>query len=632
MFLNSESGSTDNQLWSANDPELFRLLGDELLRTLGFDRAEVEELHRNAARNASDLHDELMNLAKFNDLHYYKKLAELLGLPFIRHIDPDRIIIRDQKIGTLLRAKIAPSILLYREREGKSSIIVAPRHSLLREFVVHLCRYPGLRKRIRIASQSELKRALEDCGRTCFTDHATNLLVLKRPEYSARTVANAWQGGLFGALIVALPFSWSSYPIESALLLHGISSIFFLACIYLRISATTNEPALGYCKLDSIDWRYAPNYTVLVPLYREGEVVDDLLKALSMIVWPRSKFEVKLICEANDEETLNAIRKSRSLPYFQIVTVPPSHPRTKPKALNYALQSSTGDLVAVYDAEDRPHPHQLIEAWQKFTGSDSNLACVQAPLVIANFRQNALTGLFAFEYAALFRGILPWLANNNRIFPLGGTSNHFRRDILEKVGGWDPYNVTEDADMGLRLVRHGYRISTISRPTLEDAPDNFLDWVKQRTRWYKGWFQTWLVHNRSPAALYRDIGTPSFWLAQILFCGMIVSALVHPLYLFTISKLLFRCLSGATMSVTDLVLAVIDASNVVLGYSAFLFLGYRTLIAQEKKGFVAVVLRTPLYWLGISLAAWRAVLQIVCKPFLWEKTPHKRHYRGPSSD
>ena len=143
---------------------------------------------------------------------------------------------------------------------------------------------------------------------------------------------------------------------------------------------------------------------------------------------------------------------------------------------------------------------------------------------------------------------------------------------------------------------------------------------------YKGWFQTWLVHNRSPAALYREIGKSSFWLAQILFCGMIVSALVHPVFLFTIVYSLFQFLSGAKIGMLKLLLAVIDISNIILAYSAFLLIGYRTLLRCEKSGFARVVFQTLLYWSAISLAAWRAAFQIVRKPFLWEKTPHKRHY------
>jgi cellulose synthase/poly-beta-1,6-N-acetylglucosamine synthase-like glycosyltransferase len=238
-----------------------------------------------------------------------------------------------------------------------------------------------------------------------------------------------------------------------------------------------------------------------------------------------------------------------------------------------------------------------------------------------------LARLFAFEYAALFRGIVPWLSDGGKIFPLGGTSNHFRRSALETIGCWDPHNVTEDADMGIRLLRHGFRISTISRPTLEDAPDNLTDWLKQRTRWYKGWMQTWLVHNRSPAVLRRDIGTSSFIFSQILFAGMIVSALVHPAFLFSIGELLTQCISGQHLGRLEIALAIIDTSNIVLAYSAFLLLGYRTLTACEKYGFFGLAIRVPLYWLAISIAAWRALFQLVRNPFLWEKTPHKRHYQ-----
>ena len=186
--------------------------------------------------------------------------------------------------------------------------------------------------------------------------------------------------------------------------------------------------------------------------------------------------------------------------------MPPGPPRTKPKALNYALQLIRGDYVVLYDAEDRPHPLQLLEAWRRFETGDEWLACVQAPLQISNGTRGIIPLMFAFEYSALFRGLLPWLSGHRALLPLGGTSNHFRKNALDEIGGWDPYNVTEDADIGLRLARFGYHTGTISLPTWEDAPEALSIWLPQRTRWFKGWLQSWLVHMRSPKALLRDVG------------------------------------------------------------------------------------------------------------------------------
>lgn len=230
-----------------------------------------------------------------------------------------------------------------------------------------------------------------------------------------------------------------------------------------------------------------PVYSVLVALYKEAEVVPDLLVGLGLLAWPRSKLEIKLVCEQDDAETIAAINVHPLRSFVEVILVPPSLPRTKPKALAYALRLSRGELIVLYDAEDRPHPMQLAEAWQRFQTAGRDLACLQAPLEIANRQENIIANMFGFEYAALFRGLLPWLADNRITLPLGGTSNHFCRDVLEEIGGWDPYNVTEDADVGLRLARHGYRCETLSCPTREQAPADFASWHRQRVRWFKGW-------------------------------------------------------------------------------------------------------------------------------------------------
>jgi cellulose synthase/poly-beta-1,6-N-acetylglucosamine synthase-like glycosyltransferase len=270
-----------------------------------------------------------------------------------------------------------------------------------------------------------------------------------------------------------------------------------------------------------------PVYSVLVPLYREQAVVGQLIASLERLNWPRSKLDIKLVCERDDFDTIGEIR-ARALPSnYELVLVPTGGPRTKPKALNYALQFARGEIIAVFDAEDRPHPDQLLEAWQAFQRGGDQLACVQAPLIIGNFRQNLLTRMFAFEYATLFRGLLPWLASQGLVIPLGGTSNHFRRSCLDQVGGWDAYNVTEDADLGMRLARFGYGIDVITRGTVEDAPVDYSVWHKQRTRWIKGWMQTWLVHGRNPYATWRELGWWRFVVNQIYTLGIIGSASIH---------------------------------------------------------------------------------------------------------
>lgn len=338
---------------------------------------------------------------------------------------------------------------------------------------------------------------------------------------------------------------------------------------------------------------------------------------------PRDRLEIRLACEADDTATLDAIKACGLPAHIQIIEVPPAGPRTKPKALAYALQMVGGEFVALYDAEDEPHPMQLVEAWLRFRSSGPDLAAVQAPLEISNRDDTLMARMFAFEYAGLFRGILPWLSDRRLMLPLGGTSNHFRRGALDEVGGWDPFNVTEDADLGMRLTRFGYHAEVISCPTLEPAPKHLSVWLPQRTRWFKGWSQTWLVHMRDPALLAKELGSKSFLVAQVLFAGMLASALLHPVLLVTFAILTVHLVMSHQLDTFGSALLAIDIVNITCGYLAFLLLGWQTMNRTERRGFWKIVLFTPVYWVYLSLAGWRALWYLWRRPHHWDKTPHE---------
>ena len=305
---------------------------------------------------------------------------------------------------------------------------------------------------------------------------------------------------------------------------------------------------------------------------------------------------------------------------FELIIAPPAGPRTKPKALNAALPFARGAFVAVYDAEDRPEPDQLRRALEAFSGGDDRMACAQARLTIDNTADSWLARLFTAEYAGLFDVFLPSLAARRWPLPLGGSSNHFRTDVLRRIGAWDPYNVTEDADLGMRLARYGYRTTVIASTTYEEAPARLRPWLKQRTRWFKGWLQTWLVHMRAPAKLMRELGPTGFVVFQLLAGGSVLAALVHPFFLFAFLREIATAGRGASDAVT------LHASL----YGATLLIGYLTSIALAVVGLARrrlldcawALLLMPLYWLLLSLAAWRALDQLVRDPYRWEKTEH----------
>jgi glycosyltransferase XagB len=336
--------------------------------------------------------------------------------------------------------------------------------------------------------------------------------------------------------------------------------------------------------------------------------------------YPLEKLDVKLVVEADDQETQKAVAALDLGQPFKVIIAPLGEPRTKPKALNAALPFVYGSLTVVYDAEDVPEPDQLRRALDAFAAGDRRLACVQASLTIDNTADGWLARMFTAGYAGQFDAFLPGLAALGLPLPLGGSSNHFRTEALRKVGGWDPYNVTEDADLGIRLHRLGFRSAAISAATYEEAPARFRAWLRQRTRWYKGWMQTWLVHMRQPGRLVRDLRPAGAIAVQLFLACNVLAALVHPLFALAVGYSLFA--GQPLVTVAGLDSWPIFAATFLCGYASTIPLD---LIGLKRRGLLRhawVLVFTPFYWLLLSLAAWRALIQLIHDPQRWEKTEH----------
>jgi cellulose synthase/poly-beta-1,6-N-acetylglucosamine synthase-like glycosyltransferase len=410
--------------------------------------------------------------------------------------------------------------------------------------------------------------------------------------------------GLFAAL--ALPFLF-------VVLLRGVA-------LWAHFSAPAPDTGAGALEKGEDE---LPRYSVLVPLFREADVVGDLVAALSRIDYPPDRLEVLLVTESVDEETRAAIAGTPLPAHMQVVVVPDGTPRTKPRALNHALELASGEFVVVYDAEDCPEPSQLRRALAVFAGSVAPVGCVQARLNIYNPRQNWLTRQFTIEYTALFDCLLPALERLGLPVPLGGTSNHFPRPVLEEVGGWDAYNVTEDADLGIRLARAGFEIRVLESTTWEEAPARLGGWLRQRTRWLKGWMQTYLVHMRQPRRLLRELGLFRFAGLQVLMGGMILSALVHPWFYALAAADAARGLAiDVPLTLPSHALWWLGFVNLVAGYVTGMALGVVALAGRGWLRLAAHAALMPLYWLLVSAAAYRALWQLVRAPYVWEKTAH----------
>ncbi|MBN9044556.1 MAG: glycosyltransferase [Rhizobiales bacterium] len=568
-----------------------------------------------AILNGTSFCGELVHQRGMTEALVYAAIADLLDLEFCAEIAPLRIILSGEELFAIFRD--IGQVLVVRT-QGGVYFYIAPREDRIGRLRDYLRTVPCLRQRIRICTPTALAQVMRRQYRMDLIARAHSMTP---PSFSAARVLETSQAFFIALAVSSLIAGMAFLPHHTLLAAHVVLTVLFFGCVMIRLLAAARCRRLRFSALPS-DSPYAmPVYSVLVPLYREHEVVGQLIAALGRINWPRSKLDIKLVCEEDDRETRAEIDRYALPAHFEVIVVPPDGPRTKPKALNYALQFARGEIVAVFDAEDRPHPDQLLEAWQAFRDGGPTLACVQAPLIIGNFRRNLLTRMFAFEYAALFRGLLPWLSTNGLVIPLGGTSNHFRKSCLEAVGGWDAFNVTEDAELGVRLARFGYRIGVIARGTIEDAPESYDVWRRQRTRWIKGWMQTWLVHSRHPGDTLRQLGGRRFAISQIYMAGIICSALLHPLMLVTLAGLASTAVLSPLSPHMAWLLAL-DAVNLLLAYTSFYVLGRKAMEPSERRGY-AYLAAIPVYWLLISLSAWRALWQLMREPHLWEKTPHR---------
>lgn len=365
-----------------------------------------------------------------------------------------------------------------------------------------------------------------------------------------------------------------------------------------------------------------PVYSILVPLYHEANMAEELVAALGRLDYPVRRLDILVALEADDAETRAAFEALSPGPHWRIVTAPPGRPRTKPRACNVALTEARGAFVVVYDAEDRPEPDQLRRAVAAFDAGGPRLACLQARLFPFNARENVLTRLFALDFALWFDAMLTGLRRLGFPVPLGGTSNHFRTASLRTAGGWDSWNVTEDADLGVRLGRLGHKVGTFASTTWEEAPVGLSQWLPQRTRWARGYLQTFFVHARRP----RTLGLPALgvrgWTFLVFFVGASsVFALVNPIFW---GLAAWQAFTGEAP--LDAVFGpLIGPMAAGLMFAGNLLCVLMAVLAPLRRGLWGLMgwgLLAPVYWAMIAAAAWRALAVFVRDPFRWEKTPH----------
>ncbi|WP_454683208.1 glycosyltransferase [Ancylobacter moscoviensis] len=508
---------------------------------------------------------------------------------------------------------------LMRRADGR--LVVAARGLALRRFATDLARDPRLRQRVALTSPERLAALVRRRFEVQLGWRAAYRLRERRPDLSAGTLGASRSGFALGILALAALFLIvSATSIVGTWVMAVLFSLVLLGGAILQLTACTLAPQAPTAPLRRD--HALPYYTLIVPLYREARVVPQLLDALAALDYPREKLQVLLVIEPDDAATAAALAPHAGRPGFEVIVAPDAGPRTKPKAMNAALPFARGTIIGIYDAEDMPEPLQLREACAVFQrDGGERIGCVQARLAIDNLADGWITRQFAAEYAAYFDVMLPMLGAYGLPLPLGGTSNHFRREALEGVGAWDPFNVTEDADLGVRLAAAGWRTAVIASTTDEEAPRRLPAWMRQRTRWYKGWMQTLLVHSRHPRRLVQGTGLPGAVVLALLLGGGLTAALLHPFLGFVLLLDLWRPPEAIPSRATQFLDAVWPCV-LLAGYGSAALSTAIGMRRRQVPGIARVLALMPVYWLMLSAAAWRALFQLIVAPHRWEKTEH----------
>ncbi|MGL4235486.1 glycosyltransferase [Tabrizicola sp.] len=419
-----------------------------------------------------------------------------------------------------------------------------------------------------------------------------------------------------GMLLAALTLA----PLATGLAALAFAVVSLLLIVALKFAATIaalRAPEPG--PLPPTDG-IPPIVSIIVALYREADIAPRLVRRLARLDYPAELLDVILAVEAEDHVTLDALANAELPPWMRVVIVPEGQVKTKPRALNHALDHARGAIIGIYDAEDAPEPDQLKKVVERFQRSGPEVACLQGVLDYYNPRTNWLSRCFTIEYAGWFRLVLPGLSRLGLVVPLGGTTLFFRRDVLESLGAWDAHNVTEDADLGIRLARHGYRTELIDTVTGEEANCRPLPWIKQRSRWIKGYIMTWAVHMRAPRLLWRQLGPRGFLGFQVLFLGTIAQFLLAPLLWsflllpFGYNHPLCAVLPDAAVWAIVSIFFLSEIANILIGA-----LGLR----RTDHGLSLLwVLTLKLYYPLASLAAYKGLFELASRPFYWDKTTH----------
>lgn len=597
-------------------------LGEHLVQEGLVTETQLREALTIQKKWGSRLGDIVLAKGWVRPLNFYRALASHYQLPFVNLLQqgPDLSLLRKEDLGHYADLLLLP----FKKTDDIVTVATAAPDQAAFDFVRD--RF-GDQVEFVITSKFDIIWLLQENANHYFSERAVYELAERLPEQSAREVFTRSQLlfiALAGYVILELITLW---PLATFIALNFLVALFLLINFGMRALLTwvgsdrRIDIKVSRHIVDTLDEPNLPTYTILVPMYKEAKTLPALTAALRKLDYPLSKLDIKLILEEDDEETIAAAKQLGLEGNFEIIRVPHSLPKTKPKACNYALQFSRGEFVTIYDAEDKPEPDQLKKVVAAFRQAPPNTVCIQARLNYYNARENWLTRMFTLEYSLWFDFYLPALEALKIPIPLGGTSNHFKMAMLRQTNAWDPFNVTEDADLGVRITQLGYRVGVVNSTTFEEANSHFGNWIRQRSRWLKGYMQTYLVHMRRPLELYRSLGHVGFWGFQFFIGGTILSTLLPPL-LFGIY--LFWLVTGSNLfdAYFPPLVLYISLINLLLGNGFFIYISTVGAFKRHNYSLIPYALTIPAYWIMMSIAAYKALWQLITNPFYWEKTTH----------
>lgn len=513
------------------------------------------------------------------------------------------------------------------KNDGKGNLIVAAADPLDEKLQGTLELKFGTKIKFIAASDLDITWMVHKLRGEYYVKEAVFSLMRKDPESSGLiTFTDAQLMAIFliiGIAITLLTISFINIFIFFNLFFSGLFLFAILFKLFIALKGSRYEllETVSKDEIKDIENESLPIYTILLPVYKEDKLIRKLIWNLRSLDYPRDKLDVKLLIEEDDDKTLNAVRNLDFPANFETIVVPFHMPKTKPKACNYGLFFCKGKYLTIYDAEDVPDSDQLKKVVCLFRKLPKDYIVLQGALNYFNKNENLLTRMFTLEYSYWFDYMLPGLQSLDVPIPLGGTSNHFKLDKLKELGGWDPFNVTEDADLGVRVFEKKYKVGVVNSTTLEEANNEPFNWIRQRSRWIKGYMQTSLVHMRNPVKLVNKIGWRGFFGFNFFVGFTPITFLLYPVLLsFYILYLIFD-FESVKILFPDWVL-YISIFNFIAGNTLMIYINMLAVFKRRYYELILFALLNPLYWLLHSIAAYKGLWQLIYKPFYWEKTNH----------